>query len=93
VTTSPIFANAFALWRECRDAYELHLEAQLADAERECRGILLNRRGIAAGIAAESLFLGPAARANAYASDELLDYWATRPRITYAQFERQWWAS
>lgn len=90
---SAIFATAIDQWRECRDAYGQHLEAQLAAAEMATRGVLLNKRGRAAGIAPESLFLGPASRARAYASDELTEFWATTPRLTYAAFERQWWDS
>lgn len=90
---SAIFANALDQWRECRDAYELHLEAQYEAASTATRGHLLNRRGLAAGIASESLFLGPRRRAEAYASDELLEFWSATPRLTYAEFERQWWSS
>lgn len=86
-----IFEHAVATWRECREAYALHLEAQYAAADNACRGVLLNKRGVALGVASESLFLGPRGRAEAYASDELRDYWHEHPRITYAQFERQWW--
>lgn len=88
---SPVFSNAINLWRECREAYGLHLEAQYAAADEACAGVLLNKRGIAAGIASESLFLGPRARAEAYASDELREFWQANPRVTFAQFERQWW--
>lgn len=88
---SPLLTDALAQWRECRDAYELHLLAQYAAADEACRGVLLNRRGLAAGISSESLFLGRAARAHAYASPELLEFWLHFPRVTFAEFERQWW--
>lgn len=84
------FALAIDQWRECRDAYELHLEAQYTAADWACRGVLLNRRGKALGIDAASLFLGTRVRAVAYASDELVEFWRTYPRITFAQFEHQW---
>lgn len=84
------FAFAVDMWRECRDAYERHLEAQYEAAERACRGVLLNRRGKAAAISPESLFLGRRVRAYAYASDELVEFWHAHPRITFAQFEHQW---
>ncbi|MBU4213561.1 MAG: hypothetical protein KJ792_02770 [Actinobacteria bacterium] len=87
---SVIFAEAASAWRECRDAYDLFLEDQHSQAERACRGNLLNRRGRTAGIRAETLFLGPWSRARAYASDELLEWWATHPRQTFSQFERSW---
>lgn len=87
---SVIFAEAAATWHRCRDAYDLHLEAQIHQAETDCRGHLLNRRAIAEGIRVETLFLGPWSRARAYASPELLEWWAAHPRVTFAQFERSW---
>ncbi len=90
---SAIFTSAVESWRECREAYAEHLEAQHTAAEQACRGVLLSRVGRAAGIAPESLFLGPLSRAEAYASDELREWWRTHPRLTYAAFERQWWHS
>lgn len=87
-----VFADALAAWREAREAYQLHLEQQYAEASEVCRGHLLNRRGQAAGIDSASLFLGPRRRAEAYASAELLEFWQTHPRVTYAEFERQWFA-
>lgn len=87
---SAIMADALAAWRECRDEYSRYLEAAYAEADAATRGNLLNRRGRAAGIASASLFLGPRRRAEAYASDELREWWQTHPRLTYADFERQW---
>lgn len=49
-------------------------------------GVLLNRKGIAAGVSDRSLFSGSEARANRYASDELKEYWQAHPRITWQQF-------
>jgi len=89
-TTSPTFASAIDAWRECRDAYALHLEAAYEAADKACRGVLLNRRGRVAGISSESLFLGNRVRAYAYASDELVEHWSEHPRVTFAEFERQW---
>jgi hypothetical protein len=88
--TSVAFATAIDTWRECRAAYELHLESQTLAAENSCNGNLLNRRGRAAGIDPRSLFLGPQRRAEAYPTEELLEFWRTHPRVTFAQFERQW---
>lgn len=89
-STSATFAAAIDAWRECREAYALHLEAAYERADRACRGVLLNHRGRLAGISSESLFLGPRTRAYAYASDELRDHWTEHPRVTFAEFERQW---
>lgn len=85
---SLIFQAAAAEWRRVRDEYELHLEAQYAQALEECNGVLLNARGKAAGIDSFSLFRGPGRRAAAYASDELMEFWQRHTRLTFAEFER-----
>lgn|GEM_PF-1285401 len=88
---SAIFAAALDAWAECREAYALHLEAQYAAAVDATNGVLLNARGRAEGVASPSLFLGPRSRAEAFASAELREFWSTHPRVTFAQFERDWW--
>lgn len=86
--TSPIFEAAISQWRALRAEYETLLENSYARAERECHGVLLNARGKAKGVDAYSLFKGNAARAHAYASEELIDHWRIYPRVTFADFER-----
>jgi hypothetical protein len=54
-----------------------------------CRGRLLNERGVRAGVDAWDLFQGPAVRARAYASEELLEHWSTHPRPVFVEYERQ----
>ena len=64
--------------------------AQFLQAEAVCRGNLLSREGLAAGIADPfSLWHGPAAVAMKYASEELRDLWMISPRITITEYERQ----
>jgi len=88
---SLIITDAFARLRECRAEYQLHLERQFAAADEHCVGYLLNERGRVAGVDAFSLFYGPFSRAYAYASEELLDYWARiDPRVTFEMFEYAW---
>lgn len=58
-------------------------------AETECRGYLLNKRGRAAGVDPASLFTGPRARAEAYASEELRRWWENNPRRTYAEYRAE----
>lgn len=83
-------AEAFAEWRECRAEYDEVLYAQYERAAEACRDCLLNARGRAKDIEPLSLFMGPAIRAYAYASEELIEHWLTHPRTTFAAFERQW---
>lgn len=87
-----IIRDAFADWRECRAEYDETLYAQFEAAEEATWGALLNARGRARGIDPFSLFMGPEVRALAYASEELVEHWAAHPRITFAQFEKQWQA-
>ena len=87
---SPIVAAALERWRECRNEFELYLEAQHARAQEDTGGALLNSRGREAGISSWSLFYGPAQRMRAYASEELLEWFAKHGRMTFEQFERAW---
>lgn len=89
-TRSPIFAVAVAQYHAARAEYGNHLEAQYALAEEELSGALLNLRGKKAAVDPFSLFLGNRSRAHAYASAELIEWWATHPRLTWTAFERQY---
>ncbi len=87
---SAIFAAAAATYHACRAEYQDLIEAAYVAAETETSGKLLNDRGRAAGIDPFSLFKGPAIRAYAYASPELVEHWSRWPRVTFADYERQW---
>ncbi len=86
---SLIFEAALDEWRRVRADYALLIEAQHAAASDACNGCLLNERGRRAGVSSFSLFMGPWARAAAYASEELREWWTRNPRMTFEQFERQ----
>lgn len=90
---SGLIAAAFADWRECRNEYDRVLYAAYDRAAEATRGALLNEDARKAGIDSLSLFMGPEARARRWASPELLEHWEHFPRVTYAEFERQWAAS
>lgn len=85
-----IIRDAFSEWRECRAEYDDTLYAQYEAAEEATRGALLNARGRQKGIDPFSLFMGNERRALAYASEELVEHWASHPRITFAAFEKTW---
>ena len=87
---SGVIAEAFSVWRECRAEFDLYLEQAYERAAEACNDRLVNDRGRRAGVEPLSLFMGPWARARAYASPELLKHWERFPRVTYAEFERQW---
>lgn len=90
---SVLIKEAFAEWRECRAEYEAVLYAQYLRAEEATRGALVNAEGRARGIEPMSLFMGTAARAYRWASEELKEHWARDPRLPYVEYERQWAAS
>ncbi|MBQ9916906.1 MAG: hypothetical protein IJO71_06865 [Microbacterium sp.] len=90
---SRLIGEAFAEWRECRAAFDEVLHSAYTRAEIATNGALLNDRGRRAEVDAVSLFMGPQVRAHAYASPELLEHWEEHPRVTYAEFERQWVAA
>lgn len=85
-----LIAEAFADWRVCRAEYDGVLYAQYEAAAAACNDALVNARGRARAIDPISLFMGPAVRAYAYASEELIEWWTSHPRLTYAAFEAQW---
>lgn len=88
----PFVAQALDARRECRAEFEDYRFAEYMRAEEACRGALLNRRGRDAGIDALDLFMGNGARATAYASDELREWWVVNGRPTFQSFaeSRAW---
>lgn len=74
---------------QARQMYSEYVYTQWLAAEDATRGVLLNKRGQAAGINPENLFSGPAHVAFAYASDELKDWWARNERLSQSAFTEQ----
>jgi len=75
---------------ELRAGWELMAHAQFLEAERLCRGELLNKRGERECIDPWSLWSGPAHRAELYASEELLEFWReVSPRTDISTYYRQ----
>jgi hypothetical protein len=71
---------------QAREMYDEHVYHQYLSAEDELRGVLLNRRGQAAGLNPVTLFSGPAHVAHANASDELREWWGKHGRMTQGEF-------
>ena len=84
------FEMAMSEYHECRSEYQLHLDASYEAAAEACNDALLNDRGIRAQVDPRSLFMGNSTRAYAYASPELVAWWETNPRVTFADFEASW---
>lgn len=89
--TSPFIRDAFERRAAVREEYEDVFWMQYEQAELATNGRLLNRRGMKAGIDPVQLFRANATYRNAYASEELLDFWRDRPHLTFAAYERQRW--
>ena len=69
--------------------YDAAYEQYLA-ADAECRGNLISREGIAAGVnEAFSLWSGRTDVAERYASEELNDFWRVSPRVTITRYMEQ----
>jgi hypothetical protein len=66
--------------------YRDEVYRQWLHAEAETKGVMLNKRGLAAGINERSLFTGPESRVRAYASPELFEYFESHPRPTRASY-------
>jgi hypothetical protein len=75
-----------AWWGRVSAEWHEFANAQYLAAEDECRGYLLSREGIRAGIDPWSLWSGSASRAMKYASEELRGFWDTHPRMTVSQY-------
>jgi len=89
---SAILADAMATYRAMREEFELYRHAVYARAHEELRGELLNARGRAEAVDPYSLFMGPASRAEHFASEELCEWWMLNGRPTVEEYESQWWA-
>ena len=74
----------------CREEYDAHMRDSYARAENDCRGVLLNREGLAASVDPTSLFCGPASRVRKYGSEELRTWFARNGRITFGEWKYNW---
>ena len=86
---SPFVQHALDLRARVRGSYDDYQLARYTHAETVCRGRMLNRDGMKAGIDPQRLFEGPEVRARRYASEELREYWRRYPRLSFEDYERQ----
>ena len=71
---------------DAEQEYRDEVYRQWLRAEAATNGVMLNRRGLAAGISDRSLFTGPESRVKAYASPELTEFFESNPRPTRASW-------
>jgi hypothetical protein len=81
--------RARAQREQLRAEYDLYVHAAFLAAERDCRGELLSRAGIAAGIDPQQLWQMRFDRAARWASEELIQWWGEHGRWTYTTWKQQ----
>lgn len=89
MTTPPVIHAALQNWRAARAEFQVYLEAQYAQATQDLNGNLLNARARAAGKDSAALFMGPRYQADAWASEELRQWWDDHGRLTFQDWEAQ----
>lgn len=87
---SVIFKQAAVRWAEMSADYMDYVDDAYNKALEGTGAVLLNKAGRALHLDGYDLFRGPRARAEKFASEELLDYWGRVPRLSLAEFEQQW---
>ena len=65
-----------------------YAHAEYLAAVAATNGYLLSAEGEASGVDEQSLWSGPERLAFRYASEELREFWAARPRMTVSQYHR-----
>lgn len=88
--SSVIFARASEQWATMKEDYYNYLDYAYLAAEEGTCGVLVNKAGRALHMDGWDLFTGNARRAQLYASEELLEWWNTHPRLSMEQYEDQW---
>jgi hypothetical protein len=71
-----------------RSSFRDHVYAEIlrAEASDDIKNSMVTNEGIRAGIDGRSLFTGPQARADRWASDELKEWWENNPRPDFAAY-------
>jgi len=87
---SAIFAKAAEQWAEMQADFLSYRDDAYWQALEATRGVLVNAAGRALHIDGYTLFVSNRTYSEKYASEELLDWWRTNPRLTQKQFEEQW---
>ena len=70
--------------------YLSYIDAEYDKALEHCAGVLVNKAGREQHVDGYCLFTGTQARADKYASAELLEYWMDHPRLTMMDYELMW---
>lgn len=87
--TSPFIRFALDRISELRQAHRAYIEADYAEAVEATNGKLLNERGREKGVDSYDLFTHNRTFFSAYASEELVEWRAAHPRMTFESYEHQ----
>lgn len=86
--TSPLIRAALDRIAELRAEHRLIIEAEYAQAEIETNGAMLNERGRMRGIHPYDLFTHNRTFFSAYASEEMVEWRAAHPHLSFEDYER-----
>lgn len=89
---SAIFAEAAQQWGLMSMDFMAYVDDAYGKALEATAGVLVNQAGREQHIDGYILWRSRKAFAEKYASEELLEYWQTNPRLTMKEFEVQWMA-
>ncbi len=82
-------ARAAERRRQVAEEWYLAAYADYLAAEEECRGELVNRAGVEAGVPdGFALWSGPLDKALKWATEELIEWWRLHPRVTLTEYRR-----
>lgn len=87
--TSTLIRAALDQIAALRAEHRLIIEADYADAEAATNGVMLNERGRMRGINPYALFTHNRTFFSAYASEELVEWRASHPHLSFEEYERQ----
>lgn len=87
--TSPLIRAALDQIAQLRAEHRLIVEADYAAAVEATNGRMLNDRGLERGISTFDLFTHNRTFFSAYASEELVEWRAAHPHLSFEKFERQ----
>ena len=86
--TSPTIQAALDRLKELRDEHRSLTLGEYIAAEEYTNGVMLNQRGLDRGIDPYHLFTHNRTFFLAYASEELVEWCAAHPHLSFAEFER-----
>lgn len=86
--TSPLIQAALDRMKELRQEHRLIVEHDYAQALAATNGAMLNERGRMRGIHSFDLFTHNRTFFSAYASEELVEWRAKNPHLSFVEFER-----